>query len=131
MEPPPSPSPFAAYSPKGSGVHVSHPALRPRSASFLQAFLKSEALGGYVLMLALLALCRRQQRDRASSFRRAGRQAALQPGPRRPRESVLHWINDGLMAVFFLLVGLEIKREVLEPARRLAHRAARHRRWAA
>ena len=72
----------------------------------LQRFLASEAAGGVVLMaaaaLALLV---------ANSPLGAGYFAVLETHV--GGLSVLHWINDALMAVFFLLVGLEIKREML------------------
>jgi Na+:H+ antiporter, NhaA family len=38
---------------------------------------------------------------------------SLGVAPYQLTKSVLHWINDGLMAIFFFVVGLEIKREVM------------------
>ncbi len=73
----------------------------------LHAFLHGQSSAGLVLMAAaLLAL------GLANSPLAPGYEKLLQVylGPL----SLHHWINDGLMAVFFLLVGLEIKREVLE-----------------
>ncbi|WP_235515285.1 Na+/H+ antiporter NhaA [Achromobacter sp. Root83] len=86
-----------------------------RPTSFLQAFLRSEALGGYVLMLAALAALVVANTSAAPMyFDVLSAKLGFQAGPVVLKETVLHWINDGLMAVFFLLVGLEIKREVLD-----------------
>lgn len=84
-------------------------------ASFLLAFLRSEALGGYVLMAAALAaLVVANSGVAPAYFDLLGTKIGFQAGPVVLKETVLHWINDGLMAVFFLLVGLEIKREMLD-----------------
>ena len=75
--------------------------------SALRTFLGSEASGGLVLMasaaIALLVA-----------------NSPLAPGYFHALEakvlglSLQHWVNDGLMALFFLLVGLEIKRELVD-----------------
>jgi NhaA family Na+:H+ antiporter len=89
----------------GEVTQMPNTPVRPRSV--IRAFLRSEATGGLVLMgMAVLALIVANSPLRSSYF------AAL--GSYVLGLSVLHWINDGLMAVFFLLVGLEIKREMLD-----------------
>lgn len=78
-----------------------------RLVSMLREFLDSEAAGGLILMAAAaLALIVANSPLGEAYF--SALHAYLGP------LSVSHWINDGLMAVFFLLVGLEIKREMLD-----------------
>ena len=86
---------------------------RRRPDSTLRHFLRSEAAGGIVLIAAaLLALIVANVPGTAPDYaawlhRPTGPVLAPTLGP-----MTIHlWINDGLMALFFLLVGLEIKRE--------------------
>lgn len=77
------------------------------SRSPLRAFFAKEASAGLVLMAAAaLGLLAANSPVTPTYF------AALKTYV--DGLSVLHWINDALMVVFFLLVGLEIKRELLE-----------------
>jgi Na+:H+ antiporter, NhaA family len=92
---------------------VSEVVPRPRSA--MRAFLKSEAGGGVVLMAAAALALIIANSPLAEAYHHlldleAGPELSPKLGP-----MTLHlWINDGLMAVFFLLVGLEIKREFVD-----------------
>jgi NhaA family Na+:H+ antiporter len=86
-----------------------------RARVALVHFLKNEAAGGYVLMIAAaLALIVANSPLAPAYFKALDAHFGFALGPVHLDESVLHWINDGLMALFFLLVGLEIKREVLD-----------------
>ena len=76
---------------------------------------KTDLYGGFVLAAATLAALILANSPLATQY-----QALLQAtgeiriGSLALSKSLEHWINDGLMAVFFLLMGLEIKREVIE-----------------
>lgn len=83
------------------------PILKGRIQSTLRQFLDAEASGGIVLMTAaVLAIVIANSALSDEYFHLLH----IYIGPL----SLQHWINDALMAVFFLLVGLEIKREMLD-----------------
>lgn len=88
---------------------------KPGGRSALRAFLASEAAGGILLMaaaaLAMLLANSMFGRDYAHLIHAVtGPELTPKLGPM----TVHLWINDGLMAIFFLLVGLEIKREFVD-----------------
>ncbi len=87
--------------------------IRPRSA--LREFLRSEAAGGVLLIGAAVGALVVANSPLAHLYFdvlhvETGPVLSHKLGPM----TVHLWINDGLMSVFFLLVGLEIKRELLD-----------------
>ncbi|MBV1691366.1 Na+/H+ antiporter NhaA [Novosphingobium sp. G106] len=83
------------------------PATANRRFSMMRAFLATEAAGGIILIAAAGIAMLVANSSLATSYFQTLHQdlGGL---------TLLHWINDALMALFFLLVGLEIKREVLD-----------------
>jgi NhaA family Na+:H+ antiporter len=80
----------------------------------MQAFIHNSASSGIVLMIVtILALAVANSPLAASYDSLLHTYIGITIGTFQLKYSLLHWINDGLMAIFFFLVGLEIKREIL------------------
>ena len=80
----------------------------------LQSFIDEEASSGIALLFAaLVALVWANSPWRASYENLWTTSLSLSIGGWSITEDLRHWVNDGLMALFFLVVGLEIKRELL------------------
>ena len=86
-----------------------------RIAGALGDFLRLESAGGILLMIAT-AIALVFANTGAEGLYQAflGTPVEIRIGAFMLGKPLILWINDGLMAVFFFLVGLEIKREVME-----------------
>jgi len=98
-------------------------ARNPRLA--LKEFLHLETSGGVFLMVAtVIALVLRNSPAGESVADFWHQHATVRVGPVEIDESLTHWVNDGLMALFFFVAGLEIKRELVVGELRDPRRAA-------
>ena len=90
-----------------------------------QEFSESEAAGGVLLLAASAVALAWANSPWAESYSRLWEHRfAIGFEGFALSKSILHWINDGLMAIFFFVVGLEIKRELLVGELASSRRAA-------
>nr|WP_249215839.1 Na+/H+ antiporter NhaA [Citrobacter sp. JGM124] len=82
----------------------------------LQRFFQNEAAGGVCLIIAaILAMILANYHLTRSAYQAfLDVPVTVRIGPLDMSKNILLWVNDALMAVFFLLVGLEVKREMVQ-----------------
>jgi len=79
----------------------------------VRAFLQTETAGAVVLLVgALVALAWANSPWKSAYESLWSTELSLGLGDASVSEDLRHWVNEGLMALFFLVVGLEIKREL-------------------
>src|SRR3989442_7061282 len=89
-------------------------ALPAQLTSALGRSLGSEAMRGIVLLAAALAGLILANSPEDGAYRDVfGHMLTFDLGLVRLSDDLRHWINDGLMTLFFYAVALEVKREVL------------------
>ena len=100
--------------PSSPDGHTPPPLPAPRRVpEALRQFLSTETASGLVLLGgAVLALAWANSPWKAAYASFWGTELSVRLGRLSAREDLRHWVNEGLMTVFFLVVGLEIKREV-------------------
>ncbi|HEY3095832.1 MAG TPA: Na+/H+ antiporter NhaA [Acidimicrobiia bacterium] len=99
----------------GRRTHIRVPVAGRYVTPLGQEFASVEALGGIVLLLAAvvaLVWANSPWSDSYSSF--WGHDVTATLGRFSVADDLRHWVNDGLMALFFFVVGLEVKRELTE-----------------
>lgn len=80
----------------------------------LREFLRSEAGGGVLLLAATITALVWANSPWAGSYQDFWHtNLSIGSGSWGIREDLQHWVNDALMVVFFFLIGLEIKRELV------------------
>ncbi len=86
-----------------------------KMTDFIKEFLKLQSAGGLLLMAAT-ALALVAANSPVAGIYQAFLDTPIEVrmGPIGLAKPALLWINDGLMAIFFFLIGLELKREFLE-----------------
>ena len=83
--------------------------------TFIRDFLKTESSSGVLLIIfSILAITLSNSEFSSYYYSLKNSYLSINIENFELKETVHHWVNDGLMSIFFLVIGLELKREMID-----------------